>query len=184
MGYATVKKNGFYLIRNAGGKELGMGDLRIKEADGFAFKNLSGSAELLPSEDWRLPYEIRAKDLAGRLSVEQIAGLMLWSPHQLVPFVPGLPFKGHYGGGDFVPGVTDPAALTDEQKVFVQDEHLRNFLLVTTESAETAARWNNHLQALAEQSPLGIPVCISTDPRHAAGKKGAEFSGTGREVSR
>ena len=184
MGYATVKKNGFYLIRNAGGKELGMGDLRIKEADGFAFKNLSGSAELLPYEDWRLPYEIRAKDLAGRLSVEQIAGLMLWSPHQLVPFVPGLPFKGHYGGGDFVPGVTDPAALTDEQKVFVQDEHLRNFLLVTTESAETAARWNNHLQALAEQSPLGIPVCISTDPRHAAGKKGAEFSGTGREVSR
>lgn len=184
MGYATVKKNGFYLIQNAGGKELGMGALRIKEADGFAFKDLSGSAELLPYEDWRLPYELRAKDLAGRLSLEQIAGLMLWSPHQLVPFVPGLPFKGHYGGGDFVPGVTDPAALTDEQKVFVQEEHLRNFLLVTTESAETAARWNNHLQALAEQSPLGVPVCISTDPRHAAGKKGAEFSGTGREVSR
>ena len=184
MGYVTERKGDFYLIRNEGGKELAMADLRIKEVDGQAFKNLSGEKELLPYEDWRLPCELRAEDLAKRLSLEQIAGLMLWSPHQLVPFVPGLPFKGHYDGGDFVPGVTDPAALTDEQKKFASEEHLRNFLLVTTESAETAARWNNNLQKLAESSPLGIPVCISSDPRHAAGKKSAEFSGTGREVSR
>ena len=184
MGYSTEQKNGFFLIRNAGGKELGMSVLRLKEADGYAFKDLSGAPKLLPYEDWRLPCETRAKDLAGRLSLEQIAGLMLWSPHQLVPFVPGMPFKGHYGGGDFIPGTTDPAALTDEQKKFVAEEHLRNFLLVTTESAETAARWNNRLQALAEASPFGVPVCLSSDPRHAAGKKGAEFSGTGREVSR
>jgi len=184
MSYTTKRKNGYFLIYNAEGKTLGMSDLRIKEKDGFAFKNLSGAETLLPYEDWRLPYEVRAEDLAKRLSLEQIAGLMLWSPHQLVPFVPGMPFKGHYDGGDFCPGITDPAALTDEQKNFVSEENLRNFLLVTTESAETAARWNNHLQTLAEQSPLGIPVCISSDPRHAAGKKGAEFSGTGREVSR
>lgn len=184
MSYTTEQRNGFYLVRNAGGKELGMSELLLKEADGYAFKNLSGAEELLPYEDWRLPYEVRAEDLARRLPLEQIAGLMLWSPHQLVPFVPGLPFKGHYDGGDFIPGTTDPAALTDEQKKFVAEEHLRNFLLVTTESAETAARWNNRLQALAEASPLGVPVCISSDPRHAAGKKGAEFSGTGREVSR
>ena len=184
MRYTTEQKNGFYLVHNADGKVLGMSELRLKEADGYAFKNLSGSSELLPYEDWRLPYETRAEDLAKRLSLEQIAGLMLWSPHQLVPFVPGLPFKGHYDGGDFVPGVTDPAALTDEQKHYVAEEHLRNILLVTTESAETAARWNNRLQALAEASSFGVPVCISSDPRHAAGKKGAEFSGTGREVSR
>ena len=184
MGYKTERKQGFYLIRNTDGKVLGMSELRLKEADGYAFKDLSGTEELLPYEDWRLPCETRAEDLAKRLSLEQIAGLMLWSPHQLVPFVPGLPFKGHYDGGDFVAGVTDPAALTDEQKKFVSEEHLRNFLLVTTESAETAARWNNRLQALAEASAFGVPVCISSDPRHAAGKKGAEFSGTGREVSR
>lgn len=184
MGYTIEQKCGFYLIRNDGGRELGMSDLRIKEQDGLAFKNLSGASELLPYEDWRLSYEERAEDLSKRLSTEQIAGLMLWSPHQLVPFRPGLPFKGHYDGRDFVPGVTDPATLTDEQKKFAAEEHLRNFLLVTTESAKTAARWNNNLQRLAESSSLGIPVCISTDPRHAAGKKGAEFSGTGKEVSR
>ena len=180
-----LQKNGtYYLIRNPEGPELGMHTLKIKEADGMAFKNLSGLDELLPYEDWRLPKEDRAKDLAQRLSIEQIAGLMLWSPHQMVPFLPGMPFKGHYGGADFIPGVTDPASLSDEQIHFVQDEKIRNILLVQTESAEVAARWNNHLQALAEVSPFGIPVCISSDPRHAAGKKTAEFSGTGKEVSR
>lgn len=184
MRYKTEHADSFFLVYNPGGPVLGMASLKLKEQDGLAFKNLSGAEELLPYEDWRLSYEDRARDLAKRLTVEEIAGLMLWSPHQMVPFVPGLPFKGHYDGGDYVPGVTDPASLTDEQKCFVSEENLRNFLLITTESARTAARWNNNLQQLAEKSRLGIPVCISSDPRHAAGKKGAEFSGTGKEVSR
>ena len=182
--YTLISKNGFSLIRNETGPVLGMHWLKLKERDGLAFKDLSGQPELLPYEDWRLSKEERAKDLAQRLTLEQIAGLMLWSPHQMVPFRPGMPFKGHYNGGEFIPGVTDPAALSDEQIHFVQEEKIRNILLVQTESAEVSARWNNHLQALAESSPLGIPVCISSDPRHAAGKKTAEFSGTGKEVSR
>ena len=182
--YTLQEGSGYYLIRNPKGPVLGMHKLNLKEHDGLAFKNLSGETQLLPYEDWRLSREERAKDLAQRLSIEQIAGLMLWSPHQMVPFRPGMPFKGHYNGGDFIPGVTDPAALSDEQLRFVEQEKIRNILLVQTESAEVAARWNNHLQALAEASPLGIPVCISSDPRHAAGKKTAEFSGTGKEVSR
>ena len=182
--YKISEHAGFVTVHQPSGPVLGMGEATLKEVDGLVFKNLSGQDQLLAYEDWRLPAEVRAEDLAKRLSVEEIAGLMLWSPHQMVPFLPGMPFKGHYDGGAFVPGVTDPAALTDEQKSFVIDEQIRNILLVGTESAETSARWNNHLQALAEQSRFGIPVCISSDPRHAAGKKGAEFSGTGKEVSR
>lgn len=183
MRYTTQHCADHILVKNPHGPVLGMAELKLKESDGLAFKNLSGCAELLPYEDWRLPWEARAKDLAARLTVEEIAGLMLWSPHQMVPFLPGMPFVGHYDGGDFRPGM-DPSSLTDEQIRFVQDENIRNILLTVTESAETSARWNNKLQALAEKSRLGIPVCISSDPRHAAGKKSAEFSGTGKEVSR
>ncbi len=182
--YTVISRGDYVQIRNEDGPLLSMGKMAVKEQDGLAFKNLSGQEQLLPYEDWRLPPQERAADLAKRLSVEEIAGLMLWSPHQMVPFLPGMPFKGHYDGGSFVPGITDPAALTDEQKNFVQNEQIRNILLVGTESAETSARWNNHLQRMAEDSRWGIPVCISSDPRHAAGKKGAEFSGTGKEVSR
>ncbi len=182
--YTCIPRETYVEVHNENGALLTMGKADFKEADGFAFKNLSRGEALLPYEDWRLPAEVRAKDLARRMTMEQIAGLMLWSPHQMVPFMPGMPFQGHYAGGAFLPGVTDPASLTDEQKRFVKDEQLRNFLLVVAQSAETAARWNNALQKEAEQCPLGIPVCISSDPRHAAGKKNAEFAGTGKDVSR
>lgn len=182
--YEITHRSGYVEISNSDGKKLTMGTANIKESEGIAFKNLSGQPSLLPYEDWRLSAEVRAQDLAKRLSVDQIAGLMLWSPHQMVPFLPGMPFKGHYDGGEFQPGTTDPASLTDEQKDFVSNEQLRNFLLVGVESAATAARWNNALQKKAESSQWGIPICISSDPRHGAGKKSAEFSGTGKEVSR
>lgn len=182
--YTVETRGDHYEIRNPGGPTLGMGSLNLIERDGLAFKDLAGTGELLAYEDWRLDPKARAADLAKRLSIEDIAGLMLYSPHQMVPFYPGMPFQGHYDGADFAPGVTDPAAMTDEQKQLVRQERIRNVLLVQVESAQTAARWNNRMQKEAEQSGFGIPVCLSSDPRHAAGSKSAEFSGTGREVSR
>lgn len=63
--YTVYHKDGYELIENQGGAVLGMAKARLKEADGFAFKDLSGVKELLPYEDWRLPPEKRAEDLAG-----------------------------------------------------------------------------------------------------------------------
>ena len=182
--YIVTSRDGYELVENQGGAALGMAKSRLKFSDGFAFKNLSGQEALLPYEDWRLPPEERAKDLAARLSPEDIAGLMLFSPHQMVPFRPGAPFTGHYQGGEYEAGVTDPASLTDEQIAFVQNDRLRNVLVTELGSVETAVRWNNRIQALAEGEGWGIPVCISSDPRHSAGKKTAEFSAAGKGVSR
>ena len=49
----------------------------------------------------------------------------------------------------------------------VKDKHLSHFNVHALEDARMAARWHNALQALAEQTPHGIPVTVSTDPRHA-----------------
>ena len=51
--------------------------------------------------------------------------------------------------------------------VVVKDKHLSHFNVHVLEDARMAARWHNALQSLAEQTPHGIPVTISTDPRHA-----------------
>lgn len=59
--------------------------VELIEKDGLYFKDLEKTGELLPYEDWRLPVEERAADLASRLTTEEIAGLMLYSPHQAVP---------------------------------------------------------------------------------------------------
>lgn len=182
--YQIASHNDYFEIQNPYGPTLGMGRLKIKEENGLAFKNLSGMQEVLPYEDWRLTSNERAKDLAKRLNTEEIAGLMLFSPHQMVPFRSFAHYVGYYDGKPYEQGKTDPSALTDQQKRFLHEEHIRNVLLALTESAEISARWNNHLQKEAELDRWGIPVCISSDPRHAAGKKGAEFAGTGKEVSR
>ena len=48
-------------------------------------QDLNRNGLLDPYEDWRLTPEERAVDLAGQLSTEEIAGLMLYSAHQSIP---------------------------------------------------------------------------------------------------
>jgi len=70
------------LVTNPGGQTLGFSSasgVKIITVDGFGFKDLNKSSQLDPYEDWRLTASARARDLAERMSVEQIAGLMLYS---------------------------------------------------------------------------------------------------------
>ena len=146
------------------------------EQDGLYFKDLERCGSLLPYEDWRLSDEARAEDLAKRLTLEEIAGLMLYSPHQAVPPQPAGPFGGTYGGKPYAASGEPPYALSDQQKEFMEREHIRHILMITVQDAGTAARWSNALQARAESLPHGIPVNISSDPRNGArGNSGMEF---------
>src|SRR5689334_16220412 len=49
----------------------------ILTVDGLRFKDANGSGALDPYEDWRLPVAARVRDLVGRLTLEEKAGLML-----------------------------------------------------------------------------------------------------------
>ena len=89
----------YQIYHNENGPDIGCGESKgIIEQDGLFFKDLEGTGELLPYEDWRLPAEVRAEDLAERLTIEEIAGLMLYSPHQRVPAPADGPFPGFYNG--------------------------------------------------------------------------------------
>ena len=172
------------LIHNEGGKDLGIGgDVPVIERDGFAFKDLARCGELLPYEDWRLSPEERAADLAGRLSREEIAGLMLYSSHQVVPFDGG-PFGDTYGGEPFDPEKHDDADLSDGQMRFLKKDHIRHVLQMRVKSARVSATWSNNLQKVCEEERWGIPVNISTDPRHGVSAFGAEFRTAGSDVSK
>ena len=46
-------------------------------------------------------------------------------------------------------------------------KHLTHFNVHALDDPRMAARWHNALQAVAKQAPHGIPVTVSTDPRHA-----------------
>lgn len=176
--------DGYRLITQKDGATLGYSPesgVKIIYKDGYAFKDLDGDGELDIYEDWRLPAEKRAEDLAGKLSIEEIAGLMLYSNHQAVPATSY--DISPYNGKPYSAGEAKPWEITDHQKKFLKDDHLRHILVTIIESPEVAARWNNAVQAYVEGLGHGIPANNSSDPRHSA-KADDEFNaGGGGKIS-
>lgn len=180
-----IQKDGYVLIEQGRrGPVLGLAadsTVKLIEQDGLWFKNLSRSGKLERYEDWRLPVEERVQDLVRRLSVEEIAGLMLYSGHQAIPATSY--DVSDYDGHPFDAEKDDHAALTDHQKTFLERDHVRHLLVTIVESPRIAARWSNNVQAFVESLPWGIPANNSSDPRHSA-RKDAEFNaGGGGQIS-
>ena len=76
------------IVTNKGGQTLGydtISGIKLLTVKGLAFKDLNKNGKLDKYEDWRLSAEERAKDLASNTTVDQIAGLMLYSAHQAIP---------------------------------------------------------------------------------------------------
>jgi beta-glucosidase len=91
-------------VSNKGGQGLkysSASGIQIIKEGANSFKDLNKNGKLDKYEDWRLPVEVRAKDLAAKMTVEQIAGLMLYSRHQPIPSAAGGPFAGTYQGKTF-----------------------------------------------------------------------------------
>ncbi|MDR0382030.1 MAG: InlB B-repeat-containing protein, partial [Oscillospiraceae bacterium] len=117
------------------------------------FKDLNKNGELDDYEDWRLSTEDRAANLAALLKadpdgVQQIAGLMLYSAHQM-------------SWGSEVP--------TQDQVAFLVNDDLRHVLIAGSAAAgqmDIHAKWNNNVQSIVEGLGFGIPANNSSDPRH------------------
>ena len=95
--FDIVEKDGYNLVLQQHGPTLGYSPdsgVGIITVDGLAFKDLNRNGILEPYEDWRLPAKERARDLASRLTIEEIAGLMLYSSHQPVPQTAGTVYGG------------------------------------------------------------------------------------------
>jgi len=172
-------------VKNDNGPMLGYSaasGVRILQVDGLAFKDLNKDGILDPYEDWRLTPEERAKDLASKMSIEQIAGLMLYSSHQAIPGDLGW-FAATYNGKPFKESGALSYELSDQQHAFISDDHIRHILLTRVESPETAALWNNKVQAYAESIGLGIPANNSSDPRHGSDASKEFNAGAGGAIS-
>lgn len=173
-------------VKNPGGPTLGYNQesgVGLIEQDGLFFKDLSRDGKLDKYEDWRLSPEERAKDLASKMTVEQMAGLMLYSRHQSIPALSNGWFSGTYGGKTYEESGAKPWELTDEQIAFLVKDHVRHVLVTAVESPEVAARWNNKIQAFAEGTGLGIPANNSSDPRHASDSSSEFNAGAGGHIS-
>lgn len=106
-----------------------------------------------PYRDPALPLEDRVSDLLGRMTIREKAGLMF--QHMIV-----VGEDGELAGP--VPGTTIPGSIEA-----IDDLQMTHFnLLGPAPEPRQLAAWHNRLQQRAAATRLGIPVTLSTDPRH------------------
>ncbi len=107
-------------------------------------------APQFPYQDASLSIGPRVEDLLARMTLADKAGLMF---HTIV-----------------APGDLDaPGAMLNSTpaRTLVVEHRMNHFnLLGTAPNPREFAQWHNALQRLAAERPLGIPVTVSSDPRH------------------
>lgn len=125
---------------------------RLTEGD-LTFRDLNQNGRLDPYEDPRRPLEERVDDLLSQMTLEEKAGLMF---HTIAGVNPN--------------GTLDPPAegpFRQPIAVSVTGKLMNHFNVHTLPVPRLSAQWYNRLQALAESTRLGIPITLSSDPRHS-----------------
>jgi beta-glucosidase len=129
-------------------------DAPLLTQDGITFRDLNKNGKLDIYEDPRRPLEVRVEDLLKQMTLEEKAGLMF---HTMI-------------------GMNKDGTIMEKMGMFplpqssdmIAKRLMNHFnIFMEASSPRLMARWHNHVQKLAEQTRLGIPVTISTDPRHA-----------------
>ncbi|WP_314619036.1 glycoside hydrolase family 3 protein [Streptomyces stackebrandtii] len=107
-----------------------------------------------PYQDATRPVDERVEDLLARMTPEEKAGQLF---HDMLMMNPdGTPVTE-----------TDGSMLPLATPELVEDRKLTHFNLLGTYGAREMALWHNAVQEMAAGTRLGIPVSLSTDPRHA-----------------
>lgn len=116
------------------------------------FRDLNKNGNLDTYEDPTASIDARIEDLLAQMTLEEKAGLMFQTMIML--------------GKDGVLDV-DASAFGGATIGEMIDKHITHFNLIGSANPEQIATWTNTLQKLAESKRLGIPITLSTDPRHS-----------------
>ena len=151
-------------------KELGYldGVTTILEVDGLKFKDLNGNGQLDVYEDWRQDVDARVKDLYDQMTLEERAGLFYHVN------TCGNPMGVDFADSRYMFGTE--SVVPDESSSFTSRSmwYYINVLNITSHLDNTNGTpaqqivYHNAMQALAEDSRLGIPVVISNDREYNA----------------
>ena len=140
----------------------------IVEKDGLSFRDLNGNGTLDTYEDPRASINGRIEDLISKLTLEEKAGMM---------FINGAPVSAD--GDPDKPG-DGPAARMPTVPQSIENLKMNHFNVWSIpEDPSAYAKWYNQVQLVAEQSRLGIPITMASDPRHHLGKNVIQMSAQG-----
>jgi beta-glucosidase len=109
-------------------------------------------------EDKLQPIDKRVSDLISQMTIEEKAGQMFIQGTGINP-------DGSIGKKEGMK-LEGPAAMAPTPDVLIRDKHLSHFNFWATPPTRELAMGVNAIQKAAEDSRLGIPVTIYSDPRH------------------
>jgi beta-glucosidase len=124
----------------------------VLEQRGLRFRDLDRNGKVDPYEDWRLTPAARARDLVSRMTLEEKAGAMMHGTARAAGAM----------GAAGVGSAYDTAAM----RRLVADVKVNSMITRMGAAPAVLAAQSNALQEIAEGTRLGIPLTISTDPRH------------------
>ena len=125
----------------------------VLEQSGLRFRDLNRNGQLDPYEDWRLTPDARARDLVSRMTLEEKAGAMMHGTARSGRT------DGRRGRRHGVRHRGEPHA--DRRREGQQHDHATR-----RRSCEPGRTGQRAASSIAEGTRLGIPLTISTDPRH------------------
>lgn len=127
----------------------------LRKDQGMVERTTSAGSASRSGEDYenpKLSVDQRVDDLLGRMSLAEKAGMLFQTMIVI-------------GSGD----LSEPSSTfgIESAEHMINTQALSHFNLVrTAEDARALAEWHNRLQSLAANTRLGIPITLSTDPRH------------------
>ena len=125
----------------------------VKDAEGYAYRDLNKNGKLDVYEDPRQPIEVRVDDLLRQMTLDEKAGML---------FINGS-VVNEDGSIEEKPGAPGFGRVAANQ---MADHKMNQFNLWQIPGAQAVATWYNNLQRFAEETRLGIPITIASDPRN------------------
>jgi len=132
----------------------------IQTENGLSFRDLNKNGRLDIYEDPRQPTAARVADLLSQMTLAEKAGML---------FIDGVRVNPD-GSIEEKAGEQAFTGFGSSVKDKITDLQMNHFNVWQIPSALPLAIWYNNVQQLAEQSRLGIPVTLASDPRHHLGK--------------
>lgn len=179
MAKKASEKIRYYM--NPGGPVISTVSRRVIEQDGLYFKDLDGSGQFQPYDDWRLPPDERAAAYVKVLSIDEKIAQLFISDWRMGKYPATGPMSPDIGKVQL-----DESGLLDETefhgKNIFGEQHLpgttdliknwfaRHLILRANPTPDDLADWINQLHAVAEECTHFVPVQVVSNSRNENGE--------------
>lgn len=161
------------VYKSENGPDISTTNNRVIEKDGLYFKDIDGSGELKPFDDWRLSPSERAKALLDVLTTEEKLGQIFisdWRTAAKQDDKSKLDESGYLDEGNFKGKTIFGEQNLPSTSVLLKEWWARHLILRENPNPEDLTNYLNQLNAVAEECEHFVPVQVVSNSRNENGE--------------